>query len=487
MKLLDFDNVSETFHQFVRDLSAYSVANVVPAVFGLAAVMIFTRVFSPDAFGRYSIAMALAGVGSTLLYGWLDQSILRFGPEYDERDLIGTVFVALLGISAVVIALSIAGYTLFGDLLDQYRPFYFAAIALLIAQGLFQPLVVLFQATLKSKLVTVFKTVNAVCKLGLAVLLAIVVFDHIVGWIWASTLAILLTIAFMAVKSDAVRTFPRVQRDILVRISGYGIPLIGWVVGDPLLNQADRILIEVLRSSAAVGIYASNYSLVDWGLRLALIPLLNAIQPIVINSWSGDNRREVENLIQRFTRYFLILGVPPLILTGALSRPLSTLLLGSQYHQGYVVIPIVACGVFLWSISNLGQIGLVLQERTGLMSIGLLVAVVFNVVVDIPLISVFGYLGAAVGTVLSYGVYAAFVLLVSRRQIRWKLPVRTIRNVAFAGAVMAVLPAMLYSFKMYTLTRAIAVAVVSFPIYLVVLYVINEISREDVNELRGMM
>lgn len=487
MRTLNFDNVSETFQQFVRDLSAYSVANVVPAVFGLAAVVIFTRVFSPAAFGRYSIAMVVAGVGSTLLFGWLDQSILRFGPEYEDRELIGTVFVVLLGISAAVVAISVAGYALYGDALGQYRTFYFAAIALLIGQGFFQPLVVMFQATLNSKLVTVFKTVNAVLKLGLAVLLAVVVFDHIVGWIWGSTIALLVTIVIMAVTSDSVRTRPRIRRDILVRISGYGLPMIGWIVGDPLLNQADRLLLEFIRGSSAVGIYASNYSLVDWGLRLALIPLLNAIQPIIINSWSGDNRREVEKLIQRFTRYFLILGVPPLVLTGALSRPLSTLLLGSEYHQGYVVIPIVACGVFLWSISNLGQVGLVLQERTGLMSIGLLVAVVFNVVVDIPLISAFGYLGAAAGTVLSYGVYAAFVLVVSRRQIRWNLPVRTIRNVSLAGAAMAALPTALYASGTYTLPRAIIVAVVSLPIYLVLLYVLDEISRDDVVELREMV
>mgnify|MGYP006292592121 CR=1 FL=1 len=85
MRTLNFDGVSETFQQFVRDVSAYSVANVVPAVFSLAAVMIFTRFFSPDAFGRYSIAMAAASVGSTFLFGWLDRSILRFGPESDER------------------------------------------------------------------------------------------------------------------------------------------------------------------------------------------------------------------------------------------------------------------------------------------------------------------------------------------------------------------------------------------------------------------
>lgn len=481
-----FADLSDTFRQFLKDVSAYSVAGIIPALLSLAALTIFTRTFSAAAFGRYSIAVAVVAIVSTLLFGWVDQSMLRFAPELDERRVVGTTFVVLAGISAVVVPVALAGYVVFGDSLGAFQPFYLATLALVLAQGTFQPLLLLFQATLNSPLVTVFKSFKAVAQLLFAVVLALLVFDHIVGWVWGSAAALVLTIVVMTLQSDTLRTFPKVERDVLVRMTGYGLPMLGWILGDPLLNQADRLLIEFLQGSAAVGIYASNYSLVDRGLRLALVPVLNAVQPIVFNAWDGDNEREVQRLVRRFTRYYIVLAVPALVLVGTLSRPLSSLFLGEQYHPGYVVIPIVGAGVVLWSLSNVGQLGLEVREQTGLMSRGLLLAVACNVVVNVPLILAFGYIGAAVGTFISYGVYALFVWHTSRNHVDWRIPTRSVMNAMLAGVTMATPPALLYGLGEYTLPRVLVVAAVIPALYVVVLYLVGEITPEELRRLRSL-
>lgn len=486
MSRFEFAGLSDTFKQFFHDVGAYSIAGIVPASLSLVALVIFTRVFSPAAFGRYAIAMTVVSVGSTLLYGWLDQSTLRLAPEMDERELIGTTLVTHLGITTVVLLTAGAVYELLQDSFGLYEPFYFATVALVVTQGIFQPLLLVYQATLRSQLVTLFKTIRAVAQLGFALFLALFLLDSIVGWLWGSVLAILVTVGVMMTISDTLRTIPRIRRDVLLRIAGYGLPMLGWILGDPLLNQADRLLIEFIRGSKAVGIYASNYSLVDMGLRLALVPILSAAQPIVFNAWSGENEAEVERLLRRFTRYFLILSVPPLVLVGVLSKPLSTLLLGEQYHSGFVVIPLVAGGVALWSFSNLGQVGLQVKEQTGIMSRGLILAVVFNVAVDVPLIYAFGYIGAAVGTLCSYAVYAVFVWLVSRDRVRWVLPTRTVLNVALAGFVMTLPVALLYITSEYTMIRAILLAAVSPLLYAAMLLWTQEVSGEELQKVRGM-
>lgn len=487
MTTFDLGDVSNTFRQFVTDLSAYSVATVVPAILSLTALIIFTRVFSPATFGRYSIAIAVAGIGSTLLTGWIDRSVLRFAPEMDSQELVEMVFSLVGVISLVVLPIAGVAYLLFGEALGAYEPFYVAALAFMLTQGLFQPLVVLYRATLNSKLVTAFKSLNAVVKIVASVFLALVLLDDIVGWLWGGVIGFVVTLGAMFATSSTLRTVPRIRREHLARMAGYGLPMIGWILGDPLLNQADRLLIEFLRGSAAVGIYASNYSLVDRGLRLALLPILQSIQPIVFNAWCGDNRDEIQRLLNRFTRYFLILATPPLVLISALSKPLSTMLLGEQFHPGFVVIPIVSVGVALWSLANLGQLGLEVQELTGLLSRGLLGAVVFNVVVDIPLIITFGYIGAAVGTVLSYAVYAGFVWVASRQHVSWVMPTRTVRNVFVAGGAMAVPPTLLYVSGEYTLIRAVVTAVFMPPIYLGVLYLSGEITPAEFDRLRSFV
>jgi len=484
--MYNLNNISETVQQFVRDVGAYSIAGIVPAIFSVIALTIFTRLFSPSAFGRYSIAISAAGIGSTLLFGWLSESIIRFGSEVDERELIGTVFTVVIGISLCLVTVTGSVYALIGNMLGSYQPFYFAALAFLLMQGAFQPIIALFRATLNSKLVSVFMCTKAVAMLALSVLIVLFVYDHISGWIWGNVIAIIISILTVAALSDLLWTVPRINRDMLVRISGYGLPLIGWIIGDPLLNQADRFLIEFLRGSATVGIYTSNYSLADRGLRLAMIPLLDAIQPIVIDRWSGNNQEQIEELLRQFTKYFFILAVPALVLLGALSRPLSTLLLGEAYHEGYVVIPLVGAGVFMWSLGNLGQIGLEIRERTALMSRGLIAAVVFNILVNIPLIMRFGYVGAAFGTLLSYSAYAAFIYWYSRNQIVWHLPTKTVRHVLMAGTVMAAFPALLYVSGWYTHGLVVVAAVVSTVVYVSILYFSGEITDENITQMKKL-
>ena len=484
MAWIDLSNVSDSVGQFLKDVSAYSIAGFVPAVLNIAALTIFTRIFSPAAFGRHSIAIALGGIGSTLLYGWLNKSIIRFAPEMDEKRVIGTVYAVVIGINIVLIAIGGSLYFLVGGSLGKYRPFYFATLTFLMIQGAFRPMIALLRATLKSKVVTIFMVVRAVSMLILSVLIVLFVYDHIAGWIWGRIIGISVGILLIVAVSDALRAMPRIDRDTLIKISAYGFPMVGWIMGDPLLNQADRFLIEILRGSATVGIYASNYSLADRGMRLAMIPLLDAIQPIVINKWNGDNVEEIEELLRQFTRYFLILSVPALVLLGALSRPLSEIFLGQEFHEGFIVIPVVGAGVFMWSFSNIGQIGLEIQERTALMSRGLLLCVVFNVVANVPLIMAYGYIGAAAGTFLSYGAYGVFVFWSSRERIEWDLPIRTIGSVFLAGGAMAAIPLFLYATDRYTMVRMLALSGFLPFIYFLTLYQIGEITKDNIAEIR---
>ena len=259
--------------------------------------------------------------------------------------------------------------------------------------------------------------------------------------------------------------------------------MIGWLLGLTLLNFADRVLLQFIRGSSAVGVYSSNYNLVNRGLLLAFTPLIQAVHPILMNTWNGANEPKVEALMTDFTRYFLIIGVSATIFAGMVSRPLSTVILAEGYHEGYVIIPIVAAGLFLWNISMIGHKGLEIQERTKVMFLGVSSAVVLNIVLNIPLISLYGYLGAAVATLISFGTYAIFAYLTSLRYIRWQLPIRTIWNTALSGIIMAIPGVWLYTSSMYTTLRAIVVAGVGVILYGSVLYLLDEFES---NELRAI-
>ena len=479
--------VSERARQLVHDLSFYSIAHVVPALLSLGALMLFTRTFQPGMFGRYSLSLAVVGIVSSLLYGWLDYAVLRYAPELDEELVIRNTFSVYLGISAVLLLVGVGAYLLLRHRLGPYTVFYFAALGLALVRGGLQVLLAFFRSILNSRKVTLFRLTRAVVALGFSVLLAIVVLDHIVGWIWGATIGIVATCVLVFATSKQVRAAPAVDGDLIRRLARYGVPMIGFVIGDSFLVQADRVLLEVFAGSVAVGIYSSNYMLVDRGLRLAYTPIIQAMSPIIINTWDGDNEDEIAGMLATFMRYFVLLGVPALVGVAVLSRTVSTLLIGAEFTSGYVIIPVVAVGLFLWALANLTQVVIEIKEQTSVLSYGILVVIVLNVALNVPLITSFGYMGAAVATTLSYALYFAFTLVFSSRYIAWQFPTGPSRNALIGGVVMACPTAALYATGTYDLVTSLGTAAAGGVLYVAVLYLLGEVGAQDVTRLGELL
>ena len=479
--------LEDIFRQFSQDFGLYSVAQIAPSLLGIVAIMLFTRVFPPVAYGRYALAMTFVGLLSTLGFGWIQQSITRFEPQLNEDELVENVVSVFLVSGLLVAIVAAVGYVSFGDLLGGYRPFYLATAALILLQGAFRTLNVLFRIRLESGSFTKYKLFLGVTKLAFAVVLALFVFDSIVGWMWGHAVALLLTVVFMARESGVVGVSPRMQSTLLARFAQYGFPMIGWLLGLTLLQFADRVLLEFLRGTSAVGVYSPNYSLVQRGLFLAFTPIGQAAQPLMMNAWDGTNSERIRDLMTDFTRYLLVLGVPATIFAAVMGRPLSTLLLADQYREGYLIIPIVAPGLFLWNSALIGHTGFEIEERTKVMFIGISGAVVLNVVLNVPLITAYGYLGAAVATLVSFSSYTVFAYIASRWSIRWRPPTRTVRNTVAGGLVMGAPAAMLYVTGAYTLFRIFGAVGVGIVFYVLVLYALGEFRSEEVSTVTSLM
>lgn len=479
-----FDDVLQKFSQ---DFGLYTVAKLVPAVMGAAALILFTRLFPPEAYGRYALAMTFVSLFSTLTFGWQKQAILRFEPQLDSEDLFGNVISMLVLSCLIIVFATIVGYVFFSESLGEFREFYFATAALVLSQGVFSTFLTLFRARLESNSVTSYTIIRSILRLVLAIILAVVVFNHIVGWIWGGAIGTFLCVMAMAYRSGLMRFSPHLQYSVLVRFLRFGIPMIGWLLGLTLLNFADRILLEFIRGSSAVGVYSANYSLLRRGMTLAFTPLTQAAHPLVMNTWNGENRSEVRNLMTDFTRYFLIVGVAATVFAMMMSRPLSMLLLDTQYHEGYIIIPLIAAGLFLWNIAMIGHKGLEVEERTGLMFFGVSGAVVLNVVLNIPLIDFYGYIGAAVATLVSFSSYTVFAYFISSRSIEWRLPTQTLLNTAAAGIVMAVPAALLYFTETFTLPLIFGAVGTGTILYPIVLYMLGEFRPNELSTIVGLI
>ena len=252
-----------------------------------------------------------------------------------------------------------------------------------------------------------------------------------------------------------------------------------WLFGLTLLNFIDRLLLELLVGSTAVGVYSSNYTIINNGLPLILTPIIQAVHPVVMDAWEGNNVEEIQDLLYEYTRYYFIIGIPSVVIFSILSYPLSHILLGRGFEEGYIVMPIVALGLFFWNLSMIGHKSYELKERTEIMSAGVFGAVIINICLNIPFIYYYGYTGAAIATLLSFLFYLVFAYLISHQEIPWKLPANSIINSSFSGILMTIPPMVLYLLDLHSYVLIIISAGVSIIIYIISMASTNEIEKEE--------
>lgn len=464
--------------RFATDTGLYTLTRFVPAALGLLGLVVFTRIFDAAAYGRYSLAIVFVTVVATGAFGWLEQAVLRF--ESDDERIVPTVLTTLLLIGAGVVALGVIGLAGGASRLGALGPFYPAAVVAVAGTGAFRVCRAVFQARLEARRVTLYAVARALLKFGTGLALSVLVLGSIVGWLWGSAVGSVLVVLAMVGRLD-VRSMA-FERTTFRKLARYGVPMIGWLFGLTLLTFVDRVLIELLADTAAVGVYASNYALVQTGLPLVLAPFIQAAHPAIMTEWSGDNHEAMRELIAEYSRYFLLVGVGATVFAGVISRPLSTLVLGRAFHPGFVVIPVVALALFLWNFAMLGHKGLELTDATGVMTAGIAVAVLVNVGGNYLLIPPYGYVGAAVATLVSSGVYAGFAYLTSFRTVRWTVPRRTVAHVAVAGGLMAAVGGAGYLVASRPLVAPILAGVLGFVAYAGVLVAFGEVRVGDVRE-----
>jgi O-antigen/teichoic acid export membrane protein len=218
----------------------------------------------------------------------------------------------------------------------------------------------------------------------------------------------------------------------------YGAPLTLWFFVMGLLSVGDRYMIAYFGDNAEVGIYSVNYNLVTQALALINSPFMIAIFPIITYQWAQGLGIEVRETLANMTDIYIQIGVAMIGGIAVVGRPLTELIFGPEFHDGYVVLLPVAIGLVIYGTAVVGQKSIEMVERTDLMLRVAIVAAAANLLLNFLLIPRFGYIAAAYTTLFSYLIYAASVWLIARRFLPWTISLNKAALSIACGAVAVV-------------------------------------------------
>ena len=475
----------------IKDISKYLPSQVVPGVMGFISIPIITRLFSPQEYGDYSLVLATVMVLTTIL-NWSVSGVIRFYPAYEKDEkldvfegsiVLSHIFVSVIILLACYLILYSLRHSLSGSLYYMLR----IGIYLTFVTALFQLLQFFLRAKRIINWYSFFSSWKSGGGVGVGLLLILIFEKSIAGLLWGSLLVMAVAMPFLWKIAVGSFSFKRIEFDVgLVKnIAKYNIPLVISNLFAWILNLSDRYILQFFKGPTEVGIYSASYNITDRSIMLVNTLFILALSPIVMKTWENEGEEKCKLFITNLTRYYLLACIPLAFGFIALSKSIMAILTGQNYLLGYKIFPYVVIGVVCMGLQHIFQTGLLLHKKTLYITVAIVVSGIINIVLNIIFIPTYGFMAAAMTTLLSCVLLLFFVIVFSRKYIVWKFPLTTLLKTVLSALVM--------SFLVVTVGKSVTHhginVIISVPLgvilYVIALFFLKEFNSDEVQTIKN--
>jgi len=378
------------------------------------------RVFGSADYGKYSLILSQCNLLVAIVFGWLNQSQLRYysadikNSNYKRSQLRSLFFIVL----ACLIILSLL--ILAQSLSLQIWIISFTAI---ISIGIFNYIKTIYQVKLLPKKIMYMTAAQSL--LGLL----FPIFLLFLGWSGENTILLGVALSFLTIVVfirlfvhknpffDMSNKKEENNNNILIKKwVFYGGPISLWFAAGLALPFLDRFFINQYLSSYELGMYSGLQELLTRVYSLLLFPIILTLHPRIMNLWNNSNFCEAKKLIKNGIYIFLFIGIAIFCIVWMFS---DIIFLGLQEaipelgdHNQKLMIPLLAAG-FLWQLSFLTHKMLELKEKTLIMVIAIIPSLIINIIGNSVFLPKFGELATANSAFFSALIYCTITLLYS--------------------------------------------------------------------------
>lgn len=437
-------------NRLLRLGSIYAVGSLATNAVGILLIPLYTAFLTPADYGAVALLTLTAAVltRGVSAAGFHALSRFYFAPENAGRrgQLVFNLFVLML-LASLGIA---AAYVVSSQVLAR----------LLLGGGDWLPLVRLFA------LVVLFTPVGDFCRsyLRLRERAGWVVGLGLAGVLAGAVCAAVLLVRFdagvyamgaAAVISPAVFTagaLALMARDFTWRLSRavvreplrYGFSLFFEGYANLLMHLGDRYLLRIFSPLGSVGLYSFGYRFAQVFHQSYVEPSCQATLPSIMKEEGFAERQSA--VIRQSTVWYLGLGVIAVSAMTLFCREVVALLATREsFHPAAPILPLVGWGYLLHGLSNFLSYPILMRRKGGTRTVLMTTAAAINILLNLLLIPVFGFLGAAAATLLSYALLCLGAAWLSHRlgaplPVSWRALLGLCLAAALAGGGYFALP-----------------------------------------------
>jgi len=406
----------EKIKELSKDTAVYGFSTIIGRSIGFLLTPLYTNILGPDEYGIYSNVFAyLAFLNIVFIYG-MDAAYMKYSANVREQDKKIIFSTAYLFVFLTTLLLGLFLYFIkvpFSQLMEipgRFGRLYLYLGLILIFDTLSLLPYADLRLTRRAGKFSAIRLSNIILNILLNFILVLKYHLGIEAIFLSNLVASIFS--FIVLSPEIFKKLVlRIDKKLLRLMLKFALPYLPASVAAMIVQVIDRPVVLAMTDSSTLGIYQANYKLGVFMMLLVSV-FQYAWQPFILNNAKEKNAKELFAKI--LTLFLLVSGIAWIVLTlfvddfARFQFMPGKSLIGVKYLSGLVIVPIVLLGYLFNGVYYNFLAGLYIEEKTKYIPFVTGAGAVINVVVNILFIPILGIVGAALATLASYIVMAAY-------------------------------------------------------------------------------
>lgn len=412
----------------LKNFSTYAVGTLLQGISSFLLLPLFAKYLTPSEYGTYSLVFMISTYLGSFFYLGANSSVTRFYFE-EVNDLHVKKVITNSGIIA---AAGIIAYFLFAILFSRMMAVHLIkneASTTLIKLSIFSSILSIintyfFTILRAKKMASKFLLAN-VASFLITIFTTLVFFkynmfeDKIYIPFIASILGFLISNSFLFKWFFRDFVLDLIDRKIIIEYLKFSFPIVltGFIYY--LIDLADRLVLNYYLDANLVGIYSFGYKI---GMLIHLFFIVPFGMVYHTLRMEMVNKKNETLFVSSIISFFIITGLIIIILfLSNLNLFYYLFFTKNGYFESLKVVPFIMLGHLFYGLVSILDHGIYLSKKSFHYIWINILTLVFNLALNFLFIPIYGMMGAAYATTITYLFMALLILFVSSRYFKFSI------------------------------------------------------------------
>lgn len=399
-------------------LAGYLPLNLIQALTALGIVVIYSRLLSPEHYGRFALAVICLQWLQSLSFYWLQGGVLRFYEVNRTQGRLPALLTTAFRSAAVLSGAIVLVTAIILPYLDStWAWLVLAGLVNLVARAFLLIGLEAHRAARQVQRYSLLEGTYSLLGLALGSILVIVTGGGAASALWGTALAGVFALAINSRNLIGMMR-PSIWSSVELReLIGYGMPLAVGTLLNQIVASADRFFVAAFIDERAVGLYSVAYALADRPSAIIFNWVAMAALPLAFAGMANEGPSGARRVMESTAKTLILLMLPSTVGLAAIAEPLAAVVVGPEYRsETALLIPWIALASLLYGLMvHYSAHAFQITRNTRALLVSYSLVLVINIVLNILLIPRYGLGGAVAASMVTYGFGLALQCAMARR------------------------------------------------------------------------